>query len=158
MLDETITKFSDIDAPVRLPDIVTLSNSQRKRILDNKTLIVKFISALEKSVFDDISSGDEFEGYKIVEGRGRRQWRGDAARVLEEKLGDKAYRKSLIRRGEAMELLSKSEVDRLLVSAVHFGLANFPVAYCGLKIITSLSLRFPDFQRRFASPYELNPI
>jgi hypothetical protein len=23
-----------------------------------------------------------------------------------------------------------------------------PVAYCGLKIITSLSLRFPDFQRR----------
>jgi lactoylglutathione lyase len=30
---------------------------------------------------------------------------------------------------------------------VHFGLANFPVAYCGLKIITSLSLRFPDFQR-----------
>jgi hypothetical protein len=30
---------------------------------------------------------------------------------------------------------------------VHFGLANFPVAYCELKIITSLSLRFPDFQR-----------
>ncbi|SCN47215.1 Serine/threonine protein kinase [methanotrophic endosymbiont of Bathymodiolus azoricus (Menez Gwen)] len=26
-------------------------------------------------------------------------------------------------------------------------MANFPVAYCGLKIITSLSLRFPDFQR-----------
>ena len=31
--------------------------------------------------------------------------------------------------------------------AAHFGLANFPVAYCGLKIITSLALRFPDFQR-----------
>ncbi|SCN46969.1 hypothetical protein BAZMOX_28918_4 [methanotrophic endosymbiont of Bathymodiolus azoricus (Menez Gwen)] len=30
---------------------------------------------------------------------------------------------------------------------MHFGLANFPVAYCGLKIITSLALRFPDFQR-----------
>ncbi|SCN47653.1 Serine/threonine protein kinase [methanotrophic endosymbiont of Bathymodiolus azoricus (Menez Gwen)] len=27
-------------------------------------------------------------------------------------------------------------------------MANFPVAYCGLKIITSLSLRFPDFQRK----------
>ncbi|SCN47012.1 hypothetical protein BAZMOX_364641_0 [methanotrophic endosymbiont of Bathymodiolus azoricus (Menez Gwen)] len=26
-------------------------------------------------------------------------------------------------------------------------MANFPVAYCGLKIITSLSLRFPDFHR-----------
>ncbi|GFO77280.1 hypothetical protein BPLS_P5635 [Bathymodiolus platifrons methanotrophic gill symbiont] len=29
----------------------------------------------------------------------------------------------------------------------HFGLANCPVAYHGLKIITSLWLRFPDFQR-----------
>jgi hypothetical protein len=95
--------------------LFAFTSSCDRTILDNKTLIVKFISALEKSVFDDISSGDEFEGYKIVEGRGRRQWRGDAARVLEEKLGDKAYRKSLIRRGEAMELLSKSEVDRLLV-------------------------------------------
>jgi thiol:disulfide interchange protein DsbD len=27
---------------------------------------------------------------------------------------------------------------------VHFGLANFPVAYCGLKIITSLSLRLNE--------------
>ncbi|SCN46588.1 Serine/threonine protein kinase [methanotrophic endosymbiont of Bathymodiolus azoricus (Menez Gwen)] len=35
--------------------------------------------------------------------------------------------------------------------AAHFGLANFPVAYCGLKIITSLSLRFPDFQRDFGA-------
>ncbi|WP_221897524.1 hypothetical protein [Bathymodiolus japonicus methanotrophic gill symbiont] len=29
----------------------------------------------------------------------------------------------------------------------HFGFANCPVAYHGLKIITSLWLRFPDFQR-----------
>jgi hypothetical protein len=35
--------------------------------------------------------------------------------ATEPKLGDKAYKKSLIRRGEAMKLLSKSEVDRLLV-------------------------------------------
>ncbi len=33
----------------------------------------------------------------------------------------------------------------------HVESANFPVAYCGLKIITSLSLRFPDFQRWWAS-------
>ena len=29
----------------------------------------------------------------------------------------------------------------------HFGSANCPAAYQGLKIITSLALRFPDFQR-----------
>jgi len=32
-------------------------------------------------------------------------------------------------------------------NATHFGSANCPVAYHGLKIITSLALRFPDFQR-----------
>ncbi|SCN47039.1 Serine/threonine protein kinase [methanotrophic endosymbiont of Bathymodiolus azoricus (Menez Gwen)] len=40
--------------------------------------------------------------------------------------------------------------------AAHFGLANFPVAYCGLKIITSLALRFPDFQRSHWSEPEPN--
>ena len=30
----------------------------------------------------------------------------------------------------------------------HFGSANCPAAYQGLKIITSLALRFPDFQRQ----------
>ena len=30
----------------------------------------------------------------------------------------------------------------------HFGSANCPAAYQGLKIFTSLALRFPDFQRR----------
>ncbi|SCN47879.1 hypothetical protein BAZMOX_437497_0 [methanotrophic endosymbiont of Bathymodiolus azoricus (Menez Gwen)] len=34
-------------------------------------------------------------------------------------------------------------------------MANFPVAYCGLKIITSLSLRFPDFQREYQTVPEL---
>jgi hypothetical protein len=118
MLDKTtLTEFSDIDAPVNLPDIVTLDDSQRKRILDNKALIVKFLDAVESSVFNDISSGEKFDGYKIVEGRGRRQWVGDADYVLREKLGDKAYKKSLIGIGEAEKLLSKSEVNRLLVKA-----------------------------------------
>ena len=43
-----------------------------------------------------------------------------------------------------------SECNSCLPRALiaHFGLANCPAAYHGLKIITSLRLRFPDFQRR----------
>ncbi|MEE9338685.1 MAG: hypothetical protein V3U87_11450, partial [Methylococcaceae bacterium] len=37
----------------------------------------------------------------------------------------------------------------------HVESANFPVAYCGLKIITSLSLRFPDFQRKHSDSINL---
>jgi hypothetical protein len=41
------------------------------------------------------------------------------------------------------------------ITISNFGLANFPVTYCGLKIITSLALRFPDFQRKkiWGNPY-----
>ena len=118
MLDKTtLTEFSDIDAPVNLPDIVTLDDSQRKRILDNKALITKFLDSVESSVFDDVSSGKGFDGYKIVEGRSRRQWGVGADEILRGELGDKAYKKSIIGIGEAEKLLSKSEVNSLLVKA-----------------------------------------
>ncbi|WP_147883816.1 hypothetical protein [Bathymodiolus platifrons methanotrophic gill symbiont] len=43
-----------------------------------------------------------------------------------------------------------SECNSCLPRALlaHFGSANCPVAYQGLKIITPLRLRFPDFKRR----------
>ncbi|WP_221900094.1 hypothetical protein [Bathymodiolus platifrons methanotrophic gill symbiont] len=42
-----------------------------------------------------------------------------------------------------------SECNSCLPRALlaHFGSANCPVAYQGLKIITPLRLRFPDFKR-----------
>ncbi|TXL04473.1 hypothetical protein BMR07_12405 [Methylococcaceae bacterium CS1] len=43
-----------------------------------------------------------------------------------------------------------SECNSCLPRALlaHFGSANCPVAYQGLKIITPLRLRFPDFKRK----------
>ncbi|WP_221901784.1 hypothetical protein [Bathymodiolus platifrons methanotrophic gill symbiont] len=45
--------------------------------------------------------------------------------------------------------LTASECNSCLPRALlaHFGSANCPVAYQGLKIITPLRLRFPDFKR-----------
>jgi len=118
MLDETtLTQFTDIDSTVTLPKIETLTDEQRKRILDNKALITKFMDSVESSVFDDVNSGKGFDGYKIVEGRSRRQWGVGADEILRGELGDKAYKKSLIGIGDAEKLLSKSEVNSLLVKA-----------------------------------------
>ena len=115
--ETTMTTFSDLDAVPALPKIETLTDEQRKRILDNKALIIKFMDSVESSVFDDVNSGKGFDGYKIVGGRSRRQWGVGADEILIGELGDKAYKKSLIGIGDAEKLLSKSEVNSLLVKA-----------------------------------------
>jgi hypothetical protein len=46
MLDATtLTDFSNIDSPHGLPAVETLTDEQRKRVLDNKALITGFIKA-----------------------------------------------------------------------------------------------------------------
>jgi len=119
MLDETtLTQFTDIDSTVTLPKIETLTDEQRKRILDNKDLITNFVKAVETSVYNDIDVGLGFDGYKIVEGRSIRKWADDAGTELVSKLGDLAYNKKLIGIGAAEKLLSKKEVNNLTIKPV----------------------------------------
>jgi len=118
MEETTMTTFSDLDATPTLPEIETLTDKQRKRILDNKALIINFVKAVETSVYNDIDVGLGFDGYKIVEGRGVRKWADDAETELVSKLGDLAYNKKLIGIGAAEKLLSKKEVNNLTIKPV----------------------------------------
>lgn len=119
MLDATtLTDFSNIDSTHELPAVETLTDEQRKRVLDNKALITGFIKAVEASIYSDIESGKGFDGYKIVEGRAIRQWGGDADAILSAKLGSAAYTTKLIGLGAAEKLLSKKEVAALTVKPV----------------------------------------
>jgi regulator of sigma D len=50
----------------------SLTNDNKKTILDNKDLIIDFLSSVEKSVYEELLKGTEFKGYKLVEGRSNR--------------------------------------------------------------------------------------
>ena len=95
-----------------------LTLEQKKRIIDNSKLIDSFVKAVEADVYNLMINGNEFPGYKLVEGRSNRKWIDEAEKVLVEKLGDEAYKKSLIGIGDAEIKLNKKEVELLTVKPI----------------------------------------
>ncbi len=94
-------------------DEQTLNKEQKKLILDNKDLIYDFLNAVEGSVFETLSQGEQFPGYKLVEGRSNRKFTDNAEKILVEKLGEEAYKKELIGIGEAEKKLGKKEMENI---------------------------------------------
>ena len=115
---ETLLKFTEQIISAEFDnldelDTNTLTDEQKKTILDNKALIESFLKAVESSVFERIDSGEEFKGYKLVEGRSIRKWVNGAEEALAEKLGEDAYDKKLIGITAAQKIIGKDEVDKL---------------------------------------------
>jgi hypothetical protein len=94
-------------------EVPKLSDERKAEILKNKGLIELFLKAVEDSVFQQISQGQEFKGYKIVEGRSIRRWTNNAEAELAKRLGDDAFTKKLIGITEAQKHLGKEVVDSL---------------------------------------------
>lgn len=103
--------FDNTDDP--FAEEQTLTDEDRKVIIDNKKLITDFMNSIESEVYTRLLDGGDFKGYKLVEGRSNRVWNNEAETILAEKLGDEAYKKSLIGIGEAEKKLGKKEVDDL---------------------------------------------
>ena len=111
LITSTFYNLDEVD-----PD--TLTNEEKKAILDNKKLIESFVKAVEASVFTDLELGKDFEGYKLVEGRSMRKWKVNAEEALVDQLGDEAYNKKIIGVGEAEKRLGKDFIDDLTIKPV----------------------------------------
>ncbi len=66
-------------------------------------------------MFDQIERGEEFEGYKLVEGRSIRKWNDKAEHSLISRLGSDAYNRKLIGIGEAEKRLGKEAISNLTI-------------------------------------------
>jgi hypothetical protein len=110
--DAMLSSFDDV---FEAPKNEHLTHEQKRKILDAKPLILDFLNAIEDDVFEKLSRGEAFEGYKLIEGRSTRQWVDDIEPMLFEALGDKAYRQSLITITEADKLLSKDTMKELTI-------------------------------------------
>ena len=91
----------------------TLTDKELKVILDNAKLIKSWLDAVESHVFDKLNDGQDFDGYKLVEGRSTRAWLNEdtAAQVLL-KSGlepDTLYTKKLISPAQAEKVLKKDK-------------------------------------------------
>lgn len=113
--DAIMMEFEDMDKEENFPDPQNLTYEQKKMILDNRKLIEAFLKSVEAKVFIQLCDGEEFEGYKIVEGRANRVLIDGAEEIIVKKLGEDAYNKKLIGLGDLEKKLSKKEVATLTI-------------------------------------------
>ena len=97
--------FDDLTLP-QVSDNLDLAN-----VLKNKGLIEGWLKAIEKHVKDKLDNGEKFEGFKLVEGRGSRDWlnEDDVVTYLKNKKYkmDEIYTKKVISAPQAEKLLGK---------------------------------------------------
>lgn len=112
-----MAEFDELDAP---PDPTTLTDTQLRTALEAKKLIESWLSAVESHVKEQLENGNDFLGFKLVEGRSARRWADDidAAQTLENLLGEHAYEKKLLTPAKAEKALGKAkkaEMKNLIV-------------------------------------------
>lgn len=120
--EQTIgAEFENLDSDIMVQDILNsetidgiITNERIKIILDNTTLIKKFLESIQKFAFSKIAKGEKIPGYKIIQGSSNRKWADNAEAELKKILGPKAYElPSLIGITAAGKLMKKDEVNKL---------------------------------------------
>ena len=104
-----LAEFDDI-SPATLPPVDSLTDEQLAQALDAKKLITGWLDAVEQLVTDKLNNGEQFSGYKLVEGRSTRQWADEAKAeqtLLQLADADSLYKKSFISVAQAEKLLGK---------------------------------------------------
>ena len=93
-----------------------MTDAQLKLVLDNKTLIDKWLKSVESHIMGKLTSGETFAGYKLVEGRSIRKYTADAENILSKMLGDTAYQNKLIGITDAEKLIGKKQFSELNIT------------------------------------------
>jgi len=88
-----------------------LSQEQLRKVLEHKGLIEGWLSSVETVVRERLEAGQDFPGFKIVEGRSLRRWgdESEAERVLSDLLGDNLYKKTMVSPAQAEKVLKKEQ-------------------------------------------------
>jgi hypothetical protein len=106
-----MTQFEDLTVkPLKAP--TELTDQDLSFILQHKVMIEKWLKSVEQHVVGRFESGQQFPGFKMVEGRSNRKWADDAEaeKLLIKLLGkDNAYKKKLITAPAAEKALGKEK-------------------------------------------------
>ena len=106
--DIIMAEFDDLDD---LPSPDTLTQDQLRQVLEHKGLIEGWLSSVETVVRERLEAGQDFPGFKIVEGRSLRKWgdEAEAEQKLKDLLGDDLYTKKMISPAQAEKALKKDQ-------------------------------------------------
>ncbi len=106
------TLLSDFDNCETNP-VNKLSDEELSKVLIHSKLITSWLSAVEDYVKDRLENGQEFKGYKLVEGRSSRAWRSEkeAISTLSELYPpEELFEQSFLSVAKAEKLLGKKNM------------------------------------------------
>lgn len=91
-----------------------ITDEQTKQVLDNAKVISHFLAKIEERVYDRLLTGQEFPGYKLVNGRKMRKLKHNVDEIIVELLGEKAYKKAIVGVTELEKMLDKETLESLV--------------------------------------------
>lgn len=105
---------TDFDDP-QLPVIERLTDAQIAQVVRYASMFEKWFEAVKKYAREKAAEGRVIEGLKVVAGRGSRVWINEetAKDYLKAKLGDAAYKVTLLSVAQAEELLGETYLEGL---------------------------------------------
>lgn len=107
-----LSNFDELE----LSNADTLNDSQLRKALESKKLIVSWLDSVENLVKSKLENGESFEGFKLVAGRSLRKWSDeqDAEKALFQILEHDAYEKKLLTPAKAEKVLGKTKAKAIL--------------------------------------------
>ena len=114
--DTLLADFEQID---EAPQPHKLTEEQMRSALENRTMIEVWLMSVENYAKEKLMSGEEFPGFKLVEGRSVRKW--SDAEIAGERLADlvgeqSAFVRQVISPAKAEKLLGKK--DKALIEDI----------------------------------------
>jgi hypothetical protein len=98
-----------------ITEVDTITESQMAEILDNKSLIKSFLEAVEKRAYGLLERGDNLPGYKLVKGRGRKQWKNEAKVLLWKYLFERTMvEPTMISPAQALKIAKKEDKENVM--------------------------------------------
>jgi uncharacterized protein (DUF2249 family) len=111
--DTVLADFDDLE-PSKPAN--SLTQKQLSMVMFRKPMIEAWLSAVEKVVKEKLLTGENFEGFKLVEGRSLRKWQdeNDAEELLSEYFDDnQIFSRKLISPSQAEKLIGKKLANKI---------------------------------------------
>ena len=101
-----------------MKDLKTMTTEQLAAALDQAQALKPWIKQVEAEATRLLETDNVVPGWKLVEGRGRRDWRPGSREHVEAVLEEDAYLKTLVSPAQAEKMLGKKEFKAVLGAEV----------------------------------------
>ena len=97
-----------------LEKIQTISDLQKKHILDNYDLIQNYMKTIKDEIYQKLKKGENFYDYQIKKGKKYRKWKKGIENKIKNLYGNQLFCEKLINITEAEKIIDKQDLENYI--------------------------------------------